>query len=150
MNISAIDRRWGVNRGLLNVWRREAGLTSRRSEQACAQQAMFLPVTVVGDRTSSESLPSDVAHCCSVDLHCIGEDISEALDIVPAVVRVKWTIRLRYACRACESVVVQAPAPARVMDGGMVTRRLQPMSPFRSSPGICRCIARRRCLPPAA
>ncbi|WP_322883387.1 hypothetical protein U8C37_25440 (plasmid) [Sinorhizobium medicae] len=25
MNISAVARRWGVNRGLLNVWRREAG-----------------------------------------------------------------------------------------------------------------------------
>ena len=59
--------------------------------------------------------------CCSFELHCIGTDVSEALDIVPAVVRVKRTIRPRYACRACESVVVQAPAPARVMDGGMVT-----------------------------
>lgn len=59
--------------------------------------------------------------CCAHELHCIGTDISEALDIVPAVVRVKRTIRPRYACRACESVVVQAPAPARVMDGGMVT-----------------------------
>lgn len=64
---------------------------------------------------------SKVCPCCSFDLHCIGEDISEALDIVPAVVRVKRTIRPRYACRACESVVVQAPAPAHVMDGGMVT-----------------------------
>ena len=62
VNISAIARRWGVNRGLLNVWRREAGLTSQRSAKACAQQAMFVPVTVVGDRTSSESSPSDVAH----------------------------------------------------------------------------------------
>ena len=62
VNISAIARRWGVNRGLLNVWRREAGLTSRRSAQAGAQQAMFVPVTVVGDRTSCENSPSDVAH----------------------------------------------------------------------------------------
>ncbi len=59
--------------------------------------------------------------CCSFELHCIGTDVSEALDIVPAVVRVKRTIRPRYACRTCESVIVQAPAPARVMDGGMVT-----------------------------
>ncbi|MDE4553315.1 transposase [Sinorhizobium meliloti SM11] len=62
VNISAIARRWGVNRGLLNVWRREAGLISQRSAKACAQEAMFVPVTVVGDRTSSESSPSDVAH----------------------------------------------------------------------------------------
>jgi transposase len=31
---------------------------------------------------------SKVCPCCSFDLHCIGEDISEALDIVPAIVRV--------------------------------------------------------------
>lgn len=60
---------------------------------------------------------SKICPCCSFDLHCIGTDVSEALDIVPAVVRVKRTIRPRYACRACESVIVQAPAPARVMDG---------------------------------
>lgn len=59
--------------------------------------------------------------CCSFELHCIGTDVSEALDIVPAVVRVKRTIRPRYACRACENAIVQAPAPARIMDGGMVT-----------------------------
>jgi transposase len=59
--------------------------------------------------------------CCSFELHCIGTDVSEALDIVPAIVRVKRTIRPRYACRACENAIVQAPAPARVMDGGMVT-----------------------------
>jgi transposase len=64
---------------------------------------------------------SKMCPCCSCELHCIGTDVSEALDIVPAVVRVKRTLRPRYACRACESGVVQAPAPARVMDGGMVT-----------------------------
>lgn len=65
VNVSAVPRRWGVNRGLLNAWRREAGLTSRRSAQAGAQQAMFVPVTVVGDRTSSKSSPSDVASVAS-------------------------------------------------------------------------------------
>lgn len=62
VNISAVARRWGVNRGLLNVWRREAGLTSRRSAKTCAHQAVFVPVTVVGDRTPHESSPLDVAH----------------------------------------------------------------------------------------
>ncbi|MGX9574321.1 hypothetical protein [Mesorhizobium sp. f-mel] len=56
---------WGVNRGLLNVWRREAGLTARRSEQACAQQAMFVPVTVVGERTPPQSASSDIASVAS-------------------------------------------------------------------------------------
>jgi transposase len=60
-NISAVARRWGVNRGLLNVWRREAGLNSRRSTKVCAEQAMFVPVTVVGDQTSCERASSDVS-----------------------------------------------------------------------------------------
>ncbi|MDW5317583.1 IS66-like element accessory protein TnpA [Rhizobium sp. PL01] len=61
VNISAVARRWGVNRGLLNVWRREAGLISRRSAKACPQQAMFVPVTVVGERTPCEDPASNVA-----------------------------------------------------------------------------------------
>jgi transposase len=61
VNISAVARRWGVNRGLLNVWRREAGLTSRRSAKGCAQQAMFVPVTVVGDRAAHQSSAPDIA-----------------------------------------------------------------------------------------
>lgn len=36
---------------------------------------------------------SKICPCCSFELHCIGTDVSEALDIVPAVVRVKRTIR---------------------------------------------------------
>jgi transposase len=60
-NISAVARRWGVNRGLLNVWRREAGLTSRRSAQTSSDQAMFVPVTVVGDGTSHDGWSPDVA-----------------------------------------------------------------------------------------
>ncbi|PDS67885.1 IS66-like element accessory protein TnpA [Rhizobium phaseoli] len=60
VNISAVARRWGVNRGLLNVWRRDAGLTSQRTAKASAQQAMFVPVTVVGDRTARRDSLSDV------------------------------------------------------------------------------------------
>ena len=62
VNISAVARRWGVNRGLLNVWRRDAGLTSQRSARASAQQAMFVPVTVTGDQASVPGSPPDVAH----------------------------------------------------------------------------------------
>jgi transposase len=59
--------------------------------------------------------------CCSGPLHRIGEDISERLDIVPAQFRVLVTRRPKYACRACEDVVVQAPAPARLIEGGLPT-----------------------------
>jgi transposase len=59
--------------------------------------------------------------CCRNDLHRIGEDVSERLDIVPAQLRVIVVRRPKYACRACEDVIVQAPAPARLIEGGLPT-----------------------------
>jgi transposase len=59
--------------------------------------------------------------CCRGLLHQIGEDRSERLDIVPAQFRVLVTCRPRYACRTCEDVVMQAPAPARLIEGGLPT-----------------------------
>lgn len=62
--------------------------------------------------------------CCGGVLHVIGEDVSEQLDIVPAPFKVRVIRRPRYGCRACESAVVQAPAPVRPLDGGMATEAL--------------------------
>lgn len=59
--------------------------------------------------------------CCQGTLHRIGEDASEALDWVPAIVRVIRTIRPRYGCRKCHEGVTQAPMPARAIPGSMVT-----------------------------
>src|SRR3982751_1063831 len=62
--------------------------------------------------------------CCGGALHVIGEDTSEMLDLIPAQLRVKVIRRPRYACRACEEAVVQAPAPERPITGGMATEAL--------------------------
>src|SRR5918912_486762 len=62
--------------------------------------------------------------CCGGSMHVIGEDTSEMLDIVPAVLRVRVIRRPRYGCRACEGAVVQAPAPERPITGGMATEAL--------------------------
>src|SRR3954464_14114290 len=62
--------------------------------------------------------------CCGGALHVIGEDTSEMLDVVPAQLRVRVIRRPRYACRACEGAVVQAPAPERPVTGGMASEAL--------------------------
>ena len=54
----------------------------------------------------------------------IGEDVSERLDVVPAKFRVIVTRRPRYACSACRESIVQAPAPAPLIEGGVATERL--------------------------
>jgi transposase len=62
--------------------------------------------------------------CCGGALHQIGEDVSERLDVAPTTFRVLVTRRPRYGCRSCESAVVQAPAPARIVEGGIPTEAL--------------------------
>lgn len=64
---------------------------------------------------------STICPCCAGTLHRIGEDVAERLDIVPAQFRVLVVRRPKYACRACTDVVVQAPAPARLIEGGLPT-----------------------------
>jgi len=64
---------------------------------------------------------SKACPCCGGELHRIGEDVSEKLDVVPAQFRVLVVRRPKYACRACEDVVIQAPAPARLIEGGLPT-----------------------------
>jgi transposase len=59
--------------------------------------------------------------CCKGELHRIGEDKSERLDIVPAQFRVLVTIRPKCGCRSCEDGVIQASAPARLIEGGLPT-----------------------------
>jgi transposase len=73
----------------------------------------------------SSSSPADqTCPGCGGELHRIGEDVAERLDVIPAQFRVIVTRRPRYGCRACESAVVQAPAPARLIEGGLPTEAL--------------------------
>jgi len=65
--------------------------------------------------------PDNMTCGCGGERHVIGEDTSERLDIIPAQFRVIVTRRPKYACRSCTNGVVQAPAPARLIPGGMPT-----------------------------
>ncbi len=65
--------------------------------------------------------PESLLCACGGCPHCIGEDVSERLDVVPAQFRVIVTRRPKYACRACTDGVVQAPASARLIQAGLPT-----------------------------
>jgi len=54
-------------------------------------------------------------------MHKIGEDRTERLDIIPAQLQVIVTIRPKYACRSCTDGVMQAPAPAWLIEGALPT-----------------------------
>ena len=75
-----------------------------------------LHVTITPDDTNCP--------CCRTPMQVIGEDAAERLDVIPAQFRVIVTHRPRYACRGCEQAVVQAPAPERLIKGGLPTEAM--------------------------
>lgn len=68
--------------------------------------------------------PVDKGCSCGGQMHVIGEDVSERLDVIPAQFRVLVTRRPKYACRSCEDGITQMPAPAHLVQGGLPTEAL--------------------------
>ena len=62
--------------------------------------------------------------CCRGELHKIGADVSEVLDVIPAILRVLRTIRPKYGCRSCTDGVVQAKVLPRLIESGMASTAL--------------------------
>jgi transposase len=97
---------------------RPEGMKARRRTNRGALPAHLPREEVVVD-------PEDKAcPCCGGAMHAIGEDVAERLDVTPARFKVVVTRRPKYACRACAEGVVQAPAPERLVEGGLPTERL--------------------------
>jgi len=67
---------------------------------------------------------------CGASLTCIGEDVCEKLDIIPAVIRVIKHVRPKYACKNCEGletdgpVVKIAPPPKQIIAKSIATAGL--------------------------
>ena len=67
---------------------------------------------------------------CGASLSCIGQDVSEKLDYVPAKIRVIRNIRLKYTCKSCEGVesegptVKIAPVPTQLLPKSIATEGL--------------------------
>lgn len=62
--------------------------------------------------TIIHDLPLEQQLCsCGGKLYCIGEDMHEQLDYVPASIKAILHIRKKYGCRDCETGITMAPAP---------------------------------------
>ncbi|MGB0468940.1 MAG: transposase [Pontibacterium sp.] len=81
-----------------------------------------LPKNLPRERVEHD-LPDDqkVCACCGGQLHQIGEEVSEQLDIIPAQIRVKEHVRLKYGCRGCEDGVTTAKAPKQPIPGSLAS-----------------------------
>ena len=98
-----------------------------------------------------EVIEPDTQICgCGGNLHQIGDDTSERLDVIPAQFRVIVTRRPKYACRSCSNGVVQAPAPARLIPGGMPTEAtVAHVPPLGDASIACRATGLQICRSPA-
>jgi transposase len=67
--------------------------------------------------------PDDAPGCEGLEKVRIGEDVSERLDVTPAKFRVMVTRRPKYAYRGHDGVI-QAAAPAHLIEGGIPTEAL--------------------------
>ena len=57
-------------------------------------------------------LPEEQKICsCGSKLHCIGEEVNEQLDYIPAKIKVLVHTKKKYGCRSCEIGVATASAP---------------------------------------
>jgi transposase len=55
---------------------------------------------------------------CGVQRACIGHDVTEVIELVPAQVVVRVDKREKLACETCEGELVRAPAGDKVVSGG--------------------------------
>ncbi len=67
--------------------------------------------------------PEDLPEHAGKQKVLIGEDVSERLDVIPAKFRVIVTRRPKYAFKNADRVI-QAPAPAHIIEGGIPTEAL--------------------------
>jgi transposase len=116
------DLEQAVAKGAAEAEKRDPELREQRVAKRRASRGA-LPAHL--PRVEVTLAPEDTAcPCCRGVMTVIGEDSSERLDVVPAQYRVIVTHRPKLACRACAGSVVQSPAPARLIEGGIPTEAL--------------------------
>jgi transposase len=82
-------------------------------------------VEVVHDISEEEKVCA-----CDHTMSRIGEDVSEKLDVIPAVIQVIRHVRPKYSCKSCEgletegAVVKIAPVPKQIIAKGIATAGL--------------------------
>lgn len=61
---------------------------------------------------------------CGSERACIGHDVTEVIDLIPAEVIVRVDRREKLACNQCEAELVRAPVGDKVVAGGRIGSRL--------------------------
>jgi transposase len=118
LHLALEDIEQAVARGAAEAEKRHPPRTRRHAETRPSLPPHLPRVEVV------VAAEATACPCCHGPMHVIGEDTSERLDVVPAQYRVVVMRRPKYGCRTCEGGVVQAPAPERLIRGGLPTETM--------------------------
>jgi transposase len=86
----------------------------RRAQRKPRRRRHRLPVALETETTILDP-ESTVCPCCGKELHCIGEEVSEEFDLIPAKLIRRRTVRKKYACHCGEAGVVIAPLAPRLI-----------------------------------
>ncbi len=72
------------------------------------------------------SVPESERPCpvCGAERKCIGHDVTEVIELIPAEVVVRRDAREKLACKQCEGELVRAPPGDKVVAGGKLGSRL--------------------------
>ena len=120
---------------VIQVEQFELQLEETETEQAAAEEKIEVPASEAkpssNSRPSRQPLPAhlprevvthlpghDCCPACGGALRNFGEDVAEMLEYIPANFKVIRHVRPKFACKLCERVV-EAPAPARVIERGL-------------------------------
>ena len=110
--------------GLAEELTNQARVKNAGTESRCARRDACTALPTHLPRIEVMLAPDDTAcPCCRAAMTVIGEDTSERLDVIPAQFRVIVTRRPKLACWSCAGIV-QAPAPARLIEGGIPTEAM--------------------------
>jgi transposase len=116
----------GVDWSQLGFFNEAEALVAQNASETASPSAAKTKRGIPKRRPIPECIPrrqviielSDQDRQCPSDgtqLHEIGREVSEKLNIIPATVEVVQTIRIKYGCRACDSFVKAAPVPEHIL-----------------------------------
>src|SRR5664279_1857601 len=92
-----------------------------------AQPPMRRPIPTGLRRVENPiAVPAQERRCpqCGAERKCIGHDVTEVIELIPAEVAVRIDSREKLACASCEGEMVRAPVGDKVVSGGRLGPRL--------------------------
>lgn len=103
--------------------KKEADELAKRTTRPPRQPANRSPAPESARRVDNPlRVPADRRPCprCGTERTCIGHDITEVIELIPAEVIVRRDLREKLACKECEAEVVRAPTGDKVVASGKI------------------------------